>query len=238
MNKAFEALNWQDDTRVLIILAHPDDPEFFMGGTIAYWHSLGYHIDYLLLTQGGLGQSEAYPNEGALKARRQIEQRKAADVLGVHDVSFFDEPDGFLRNSIDLQRDVVRHIRAVKPDIVVSSDPLLYYRGTRMNHHDHRMAGDIVAQAVFPAARNRGFFPELIEEGFLPHPVKELWFSLCHDPNISLDVSAFWNTRIDALKEHASQIEDIASMEMRLRAFADEAHGPGKYLESFKRLVF
>ena len=107
-----------------------------------------------------------------------------------------------------------------------------------MNHHDHRMAGEIAAQAVFPAARNRGFFPELIEEGFLPHAVKELWFSLCHDPNITLDVSPFWDIRIRALKEHESQIEDIVQMERRLRTFADEVHGPGKYLESFRRLVF
>lgn len=238
MKTAFEELNWPETTKVLVILAHPDDPEFFMGGTLAYWHSLGYHIDYLLLTQGGRGQSERYPDETSLKEIRKKEQRAAANVLGVHDVTFFNEPDGYLANGPELQKRIVRHIRALKPDIVVSSDPLLYYRGTRLNHHDHRMAGEITAQAVFPAVRNRGFFPELLQEGYPPHHVKELWFSLCHDPNISLDVSLFWDARIRALKEHVSQIEDIAQLETWLRRFADELHGEGKYLETFRRLVF
>lgn len=238
MKTAFEELAWPADTRVLVILAHPDDPEFFMGGSIAYWISLGYHVDYLLLTQGGLGLSETFPNEQELKIRRQREQRNAANVFGVGDVTFFDEPDGFLKNTIDLQYNVVRHIRALKPDVVVSSDPLLYYRGTRLNHHDHRMAGEITAQAVFPAARNLGFFPELLEEALAPHAVKEMWFSLCHDPNISLDVSSFWDKRIEALQAHESQIEDIGQMERRLRQFADELYGEGCYFESFRRLVF
>lgn len=238
MNTAFEELNWQPNTKILVVLAHPDDPEFFMGGTLAYWHSLGFHIDYLLLTQGGLGQSEAFSDEAALKVIRRAEQRAAADVIGVHDVSFFDEPDGFLANSLELQRDLVRHIRALKPDIVVSSDPTLYYRGTRLNHHDHRMAGQIVAEAVFPAARNDGFFPELKEEGYPAHNVKELWFSLSKDPNMTLDVSDFWDTRIQALKEHRSQIQDIEQLERYLRHFANELHGEGKYLEYFRRLVF
>ena len=124
-----------------------------MGGTLALWSQLGHKISYLLLTKGERGVSEQFPDGEALKEIRKIEQRNAADVLGVGQVDFLDHQDGLLEVNLENRRQLVAEIRKRQPDIVVSSDPQTYFHTHYINHPDHRaMAAGGSRFAVWPAA--------------------------------------------------------------------------------------
>jgi LmbE family N-acetylglucosaminyl deacetylase len=115
--------HWEERQKILVILAHPDDPEFFCGGTIAKWTAEGHSVSYCLLTCGDKGASDASINPAELCERRLTEQKLAAAVLGVLKVNFLNYPDGHLFPDINLRRDITREIRKEKPDILVTCDP-------------------------------------------------------------------------------------------------------------------
>jgi LmbE family N-acetylglucosaminyl deacetylase len=232
---------WEKPQKILVILAHPDDPEFFCGATLARWAKAGHEIHYFLLTNGNKGGGpEVTPEQ--LSLLRVTEQNNAAAVIGARSVHILDIDDGYLVPSLDLRREVVRAIRRERPDILVTCDPTLLYNSFgRVNHPDHRAAGQIVLDAVFPAAGNVHFFPELLsEEGLQPHTPREVWISLAAAPTVTLDVSATWEVKMNALKEHKSQIGDPAELEKRMRArhSEDSTDEAPRYEEKFRVLKF
>jgi len=233
-----EAGTWEEKQRILVILAHPDDPEFFCGASLARWAQAGHEITYLLLTCGDKGRNEHNLDipDNELCALRHLEQRNAAAAIGAKDVHFLDRDDGYLVPDLDLRRDVVRAIRKFKPDVLVTCDPQNLFATYGLNHPDHRAAGQAVLDAVFPAAGNDLFFPELLEEGWLPHAPKEVWASLTSQPNVTLDVTDTWETKLKALKEHKSQIGDPAKLEERIRSRHTEDSAPEnpRYEEKFR----
>ena len=214
---------WDKPQKILVILAHPDDPEFFCGATLARWARAGHEINYFLLTCGDKGFTETNVNADYICGLRHAEQKAAAAIIGVKTVRFLDLEDGFVVPSIDLRREVVRAIRQLTPDILVTCDPSHLFAGDYyINHPDHRYAGQVVLDAVFPAAGNPFFFPELIEEGLQPHRPREVWVSLTDTPTVVLDVTDTWEIKIQALKEHKSQIGDPKEFEKRMRARRSE----------------
>ncbi|MCL4393979.1 MAG: PIG-L family deacetylase [Chloroflexi bacterium] len=205
-------------TRVLLVLAHPDDPEFFCGATLAKWAREGKEIHYLLLTCGDKGSDDPTMTPESLCADRQVEQRAAAAVIGARDVRFLSYRDGELFNTLEVRREIAREIRRRKPDIVVTSDPTTYFRGNAyINHTDHRTAGAATLDAIFPAAGNRMYFPELLKEGLEPHFPKQVWISQTNEPTVWVDVNETLAVKLAALREHKSQIKDPVELEKRIR---------------------
>ena len=234
--------NWEYPQKILVILAHPDDPDFFCGATIARWIAAGHHVSYCLLTCGDKGAQDFDINTEELCKLRKAEQTAAANILGIHKVTFLGYLDGYLQPDLKLRCDITRVIRQERPDIIVTCDPTaLYIQDIRINHPDHRAAGQAVLDAVFPASGNPLYFIELLrEEGLEPHSVREVWISLTQNPNLILDVTEFWDTKIQALKQHASQIGDIARMEARMRSrhTQDSTLENPRYEERFRRIIF
>jgi LmbE family N-acetylglucosaminyl deacetylase len=231
---------WSDQKKILVILAHPDDPEFFCGATIARWTSAGHLVNYCLLTRGDKGAQDRNQSPIELASIRENEQRSAASVLGVSAVRFLNYPDGALVPDLGVRREVTRVIREQKPDVVVTCDPLnIFPANGRINHPDHRAAGQVVIDALFPAAGNPMFFPELLNEGLEPHSVQEVWISLTREPNVTLDVTPFWETKIRALHEHISQIGEPVKFDERMhsRRTADSTPEAPRYEETFRRLI-
>jgi len=175
-----------------------------------------------------------------LAALRVDEQRSAAAVLGVENVQFLDYADGYLEAGLDKRLAVTRVIRREKPNVVVSSDPQCYYiADSYLNHPDHRTAGQIVVDSVFPAAINNAFFPELLEEGLPAVEISELWLSLPQTPNIRLDVDKYWERRLSALLNHKSQIIDAEKFLTRMQTNkANILAEDGCYYEFFRRIKF
>ena len=233
--------NWSGPQKILVILAHPDDPEFFCGATIARWTRMGHLVEYCLLTRGDKGVRGEVVDRHSLSRLREEEQTRAAAILGVDQVRFLDFEDGYLQPDLAARREVVAVIREVKPDIVVTSDPTNYFhREDRLNHPDHRIAGQIVCEAVYPASGNPLYYPELREKGLEPHEIRELWLTLTAQPNMMIDVTETWELKIEALKQHRSQIANLEEMErlQRQRRTADSSDDNPRYVDSFRRIKF
>jgi LmbE family N-acetylglucosaminyl deacetylase len=232
---------WKKPQNILVMLAHPDDPEFFCGATIARWASMGHTVKYCLLTKGDKGSQDRTVKPEELARIRVEEENRASAVLGVSSVRFLDYCDGTLIPSMETRRSVAKVIRQEKPDILVTCDPTNYYpREGTVNHPDHRAAGQIVVDGYFPATGNPMFFPELLDEGLEPHSVKELWLSLPSEANIILNVTDFWSIKIKALHEHRSQIASMEDLDKRMlnRRAADSSPESPRYEEKFHRIVF
>ncbi len=228
------------DGPVLVVMAHPDDPEFFCGGTVARWAAQGREIVYLLLTRGDKGADEPGVDPADLAKTRSEEQSAAAAVLGVKDVRFLDYHDGELRVDQGLRRDVTRVVRQVRPYTIVTSDPGNYYIFSFVNHSDHRIAGHVALDAVWPGARSALYYPDLYhEEGLEPHRVREVFIAGAVHPDTKIDVTDYFDLKMKALAEHASQIEGMEDLEERLREGLLDPESPPdtpRLVERFKRI--
>jgi LmbE family N-acetylglucosaminyl deacetylase len=233
---------WESSQRILVILAHPDDPEFFCGATLARWINAGHEVHYCILTQGDKGTDDRLMTPQKLAEIRVVEQKCAALKLGIKSVCLLNNQDGYLTPDLNLRRDVTRIIRKIRPDVVLTCDPTnLFYQENRINHPDHRAAGQVVLDAVFPAANNFLFFEELLTQEHLePVTIREVWISLPSQANVTLDVTDFWEQKIQALLEHKTQIgePDQLIQRMRSRHTPDSTPELPRYEEKFRRIVF
>ncbi len=223
--------------RAMVIMAHPDDPEFFCGGTTALWCAAGTQVSYLILTNGNKGSDDSTMTPQKLAAIRQKEQQAAANVLGVQDVIFFDEPDGELESTLELRKQVVAQIRKYKPDIIIAPDPTRFFFEDRyINHADHRAAGQVVIDAVFPAARNRMYHPELLNEGLEPHTVKEVHLVNPENHAQWVNITNVFETKLEAILCHTSQIKDPVDLRNRLtgRSKGIDGYGNEVFREQFR----
>lgn len=187
---------------VMVIAPHPDDPEFGAGGTVASWAAEGKTVIYVICTNGNKGSSDPEMTSEKLVAIRRIEQLEAARTLGVKEVIFLDHDDQSLEDTPAFRRELVIQIRTFKPQIVLATDPYRRY----IWHRDHRICGQVVLDAVFPSARDRLAYPDLVEAGLLPHKVKELYFFGAEQPNHFTDVTATFSVKMAALRCHKSQV--------------------------------
>ncbi len=221
-------------------MAHPDDPEFSAGGTIARWTSAGADVTYVVVTDGSKGSDDPEVTAAQLVQIRQAEQRKAANILGVREVLFLDFPDGAVFNNMDLRRELVRAIRMLRPDVLVTHDPTArLIDDSRINHPDHLAVGETALDAVYPLARDRLSFPELLDAGLYPHKVMDIYLTMTSDTNTVVDITASFDLKLQALLAHSSQIGEPEAFEKRMRErYVELAAGTEyQYAERFRRLV-
>ena len=205
-------------TRILAVAAHPDDLDFGAAGTTATWTDAGTKVTYLLCTRGDQGGFDDTPREDMPKIR-EAEQRAAAAAVGVTDVRFLDGyRDGWLDPTHELQRDIVRVIRQVRPERMLIQSPERNWTRIGASHPDHLAAGEASIRAVYPAARNPFSYPELLQdEGLEPWTVKEVW--LMADPNADhfVDITDTFARKLEALHAHTSQTSHMEDLESMLR---------------------
>jgi LmbE family N-acetylglucosaminyl deacetylase len=221
--------------RVMVIGAHPDDPEFGCAGTVAKWAGEGKELTYLLLTSGDKGSHNREMSPGAVASIREKEQEAAARELGVRAVIFQHHPDGVLVNNLDLRREVCEIIRRHRPNVVMTIDPWRLYQ----LHPDHRAAGQAALDAVY-AAREHSIFPEQLVGEVEPWRVDEIFLFWTDNADYWEDVTASMDRRIAALKRHQSQLgERVDQVEERIRKMAKTVgEKPGfEYAEGFKRII-
>ena len=227
--------------RAMVIMAHPDDVEFVMGGTVAKWTQAGAVISYVLATRGDAGSHEPGMTREKLARIREVEQRAAAQVFGVAEVTFLDYHDGEVVPTLDLRRELVRHIRRFKPDVVACFDPTnVFVNENYVNHPDHRAIGQATLDAVAPAAAMPLNFVELLAENLDPHRVTEIFMASAAQPNTWIDITQTIDLKFEALYKHDSQFNgNHERIDKLLRSWAAES---GReigviYAERFKRLV-
>ncbi len=224
--------------RILAIFPHPDDAEFSCGGTLARWAREGHEIVLCLVTDGASGSDDPEMTPARLASTRAEEQMDAARILGISDVIFLGRRDGTIVHDMDLRRDLTRVMRRCRPDIVVCSDPSVYWHGNEyINHPDHRATADAVLAAAFPSSGNRLYFPELLVEGLQPWKIREIYMASPGEADTWVDITDTIDLKIEALRAHACQMGDWDPGEMiREWAAADGAKSdpPVSYAEDFR----
>jgi LmbE family N-acetylglucosaminyl deacetylase len=189
--------------KVLVLTAHPDDAEFFAGGTLAKMAAAGAEVTILIATSGDKGSFEL--DATRLAEVRRMEALQAAGMLGVQEVAFLGYHDGELDRLEPgrLREQFVRAIRERRPDVLFSFDPFAPFE----DHPDHRAVAFAALEAVnfapFPL-----YYPQQLAEGLEPHRVAEKYFfapdSTC--ANKGVDISETLSIKVAALLEHRSQV--------------------------------
>ena len=209
----------------LAVFAHPDDAEISAGGTLAKWVAAGREVHLLVLTNGDRGSSDPWRDRAELATTRTAETQAAARILGLTSAHLLDVHDGELENTTEIREAVIRRIRMVRAETVLSCDPTAWFFEERYyNHSDHRRAGEIALDAVFPGAGNPHYFAEQLSEGLDVREVHDVWLGWSNEPNHVEDVTGHFRTKMDALAAHASQVEEgIAFFQDELEREATEA---------------
>jgi LmbE family N-acetylglucosaminyl deacetylase len=206
---------------VLVVGSHPDDPDAFAAGTVARWTAQGTQVSYLIVTSGDKGAPFEEPDPARFIAVREAEQRASAAFLGVEQVTFLREVDGAVFDTNELRGKIVREIRRVRPDLVLTHDP---FSQAYRNHPDHRAVGQATLAALFPACRMASFFPEHLADGLEPHTVSMLVTAWTTNPNCWVDISTTFEQKVAAMRLHASQEAAFpGGIETRVRLRAEQA---------------
>ncbi|HEV8648260.1 MAG TPA: PIG-L deacetylase family protein [Actinomycetes bacterium] len=227
----------------LVVVAHPDDIEFGCAGTVARWVSEGAHVTYALLTNGAAGSSDPEMTRERLAELREAEQRASAKVVGVDQVEFLGYEDGLLEPTLEVRKEVVRLIRRVRPEVVVTTDPTTHYFADRyINHPDHRAAGEVTLAAVIPGSDTRLAYPELLAEGLEPVKLTGVLLIMSPEPNLVVDVGDFLDKKMESLRCHVTQIGQEPEAEdmgyLRGMAELSAAKEPFRYGEAFRVFRF
>jgi LmbE family N-acetylglucosaminyl deacetylase len=229
--------------RATVVFAHPDDAEFGVAGTVAAWVRQGTEVEYVCVTDGSAGSNEPGAVREEIARVREEELRAACDILGVTACTFLGWRDGEVEVTLDLRRAITREVRRFRPDVLVAPDPVRFWDDERtyINHPDHRAVGVACMAVVNPDAPTRPQFPELLDEGFEPFEIRNLWINAYSgDADTFVDITGTIETKIEALRCHKSQIHDWPVDEwVRSRAKERGSQAGMEYAESFRtfRLV-
>lgn len=222
--------------RALAVYAHPDDPYVACGATLARWAAAGSEVHVLLVSLGDKGTSEASTEAGELVERRRGEVEAAGEVIGVSSLVQLGRLDGEIDNDLELRAELVRHIRRLRPQVLVCPDPSAVFFGEHYyNHRDHRVVGFAALDAASPAAASPLYFPDAGDAW----QVETAYLSGTLEPNVFVDVSATIADKARSVLCHLSQLGGGgARFQAVLEARAADAGrlaGVG-HAESFRRI--
>ena len=220
------------DFEAMVIGAHPDDNEFGAGGTSALWAKQGKKIVWVIMTDGAEGSEVPTLIDTELMLTREHEQRMSCEMLGVQAVEFLRFPDGHLKNNEAARKTVVRLIRKYRPRLVLTHDPDQHIYApdpdekpgdtAYLNHPDHRATGNIVLDAIFPAAGNPRSYRELLAEGLPPYQVHELYLFFSGHDNTYIDISETSEQKVKGLQCHITQFGPEANLFDMVREWGAE----------------
>lgn len=197
----------QDWQRALVLVAHPDDPEYGMGAAVAQWTAEGKEVSYVLATRGEAGIAGLAPAESG--PLRSMEQQNACARVGVTDLVFLDHPDGRIEEGLALRRDFAREIRRARPDVVLTLNHRDEWGLGLWNSADHRAVGRAVLDAVGDAD-NEWIFPELLEEGLMRHKVRWVAISSPRATHAQKVSAASIEKAVASLAEHREYLRALS----------------------------
>jgi bacillithiol biosynthesis deacetylase BshB1 len=187
---------------ILVLAAHPDDAELGCGGTIALHVSLGQKVGIVDLTRGELG------TRGTPELRAN-EAASAASILGVSVRENLGLRDGFFQNDLQHQLAVIRAVRKYRPSVILAN-------AITDRHIDHGKGAALAYDACFLSGLAKietrddngnlqaAWRPEYIYHYIQSHYIK---------PDFVVDISKFWQKKIDAISAFRSQFHDPSNSE-------------------------
>src|SRR5262249_16547939 len=176
------------------------------------WTDAETEVTYCVLSDGEAGGFDPVVPRSQIPEVRRAEQAEGAALLGVHDVRFFGLGEGgFRQERGEVHVDLVRVIRQVRPQRVVSWRPEWNWQRFRSCHPDHLATGAAVLTAIYPDAGNPFALPQLKEqEGLDAWTVPEVWLinSPAREVNHYVDITDTFDRKVAAVLSHAHQIKD------------------------------
>ena len=129
----------------LVLVPHPDDPEYGCAAAVAKWTGEGKTVHYALACRGEAGIAGMPPEEAG--PLREGEQRRSAAIVGVNDVQFWDFPDSNIRNTPELRAKIAGTITELAPDVVITLYSGPEWAPGVLNQRDHIEFSNAVAAA-------------------------------------------------------------------------------------------
>jgi len=178
---------------LLVIAAHPDDAELGCGGTILSHIARGYKVGVVDLTAGELGTN------GSAELRAE-EAAEAAKIMGLAIRENLNFRDGFFVNDEPHQLAVIRAIRQYQPEIVIAN-------AVSDRHPDHGKGAQLVAKACFLAGLKKieTYLDNEMQAAWRPKNLYHMIQSNYLAPDFVVDISDFWDTKMDAIYAYRSQ---------------------------------
>ena len=195
-------------SRAMVVVAHADDAEWGCSGTVARWCAEDWDVAYVICTDGSKGSDNpAMTSSQLVKSERMNNGKRRASWACLR-CSSWAIPTLTWNPRLLLRKAITRAIRIHRPDVLVCMNPVRNLDGDGyIDHPDHFASGDAALGAVYPAARDRLTFPELLnEEGLEPHKVQEVWIMGRTEPDHVVDVTDHIETAVAALRAHRSQV--------------------------------
>ncbi|HSV86275.1 MAG TPA: PIG-L deacetylase family protein [Levilinea sp.] len=222
--------------RVLCCQPHYDDNDIGAGGTIAALVEAGAEVFYLTVTDDLIGVIDDSLTEAEAAALLKREQAEAGDLIGVSGQFWLGYPDADKYDYYDVRRDIIRHIRMLRPDFILTVDPYLPYEA----HQDHILTGKAVSEAAILYGMMRLKTDPEVDAAYETHDIQGIGYYLTHAPNTFVDIHHTHVKKHAAVGAYHAQFtdEDMALLQYYLDLKEQEygmAHGC-KYAEALKVL--
>ena len=188
--------------RVLCVQPHYDDNDIGAGGTLARLQAGGADLCYLTVTNDLMGVVDATLSDAAATATLRRDQFAAAALIPVREQVWLGYPDAGAYDYFELRRHILKSIRLLKPDLVMTVDPWLPYEA----HRDHIQTGLATAEAVMFAGLTRiaSSDPAVdAEQG--GHDVDAIAFYHTREPNEIVDITSTWERKVAAVRCYEAQ---------------------------------
>ena len=200
---------------VLVLAPHADDESLGCGGAIVLHHRQGDRVKVVFATDGAAGDPLGHYRDCDYRELRRAEARRAASILGIDELTFWDYPDGKLAEAHDLSERVRALLTTDRPDIV-------YRPSTLEIHPDHRALGVGVEEALRQYRPTCGDF------------CYEIWATV--QPTHALDITAVWELKRKAVEQYESQLRynDLIYMGAGLNAYRTLYKPSAQYVEAFE----
>jgi LmbE family N-acetylglucosaminyl deacetylase len=184
---------------ILVIGAHPDDPDHMAGGTAALYARRGHRVKFVSLTNGDTGHYEM--GGGELARRRYAEAQASAKVLGLVEYEVLDIHNGELEPILPYRRQVIKIIRQFEPDLVICHRPNDY-------HPDHRYASLLVQDAAYVVTvpMNTALTPHLRYNPVIVYAADNFKRPYPFTPDMAVDIDEVADVKMDAMHCHTSQM--------------------------------
>ncbi len=215
---------------ILVVAGHSDDADYACGGTLVKFAQEGADIFLVVVTRGEKGTLDPDMDVKEFAKTRKEEQDNSARILGIKGIVYLGYSDHDVLPTHEFRARLIDEIRRYKPDIVMTHDPWKLYEC----HPDHRHTGMMAIEAASFAMYSAE--PPPAVPPLEPHLVAEIWLFNTDDPNHWVDITDTIDEKLDALRQHKSQLgEEMANFAQRTNAKIGAAHGV-KFAEEYRIL--
>lgn len=206
-----------DAKRVLCIQPHYDDNDIAVAGTLAQLQQNGAELFYLTATDDLMGVVDHSLSDKEAATSLKRDQFAAGKIVGVKEQYWLGFPDAGNYDYFALRSDCLKFIRMIQPDFVLTVDPWLTYEA----HHDHIQTGLAAAEAVMFAGLTK--IPSSdpsVDSAYKGHDIKGIIFYHTCEPNMIMDISTMWETKLEAVRCYEAQFtpQEMEQLVMALDA--------------------